>query len=421
MLSPLVVLSVANVVLSAGLLILPIGYLGATAEVDVFVAAMMVPNVVTAIGAVVITYVLVPPLATAAPEIRRSLLRRAYAATGWYLCLPVAALWSAASAWVPHASPGFGAAQVEATVALSRLTLPAAVVGLFAMIHSADYQARMAFLGNMAIATGAAALGLGVGAALIGRIGVWAVAVGLLARAGGQLAMLLAFRARGGETGPAGRSPSLEKRAVPILLSASLSKTEPLIDRGLLSSAPVGSLATYTLTQQIYGACSQVLASSVLAHVLPKLSTMTRSGERKRLVARESWRIAVLSVATTLLLVAGVQIVQAGPLRALVGQKVDLQALTVQLFALFGMWAFGLHGQLVSGYFYSKGDTSTPSWIGAVGFAAAVPLKVFAFRSFGMVGLGVATSLYLAANALAMSLVIWREEDRESGNPVRSP
>jgi peptidoglycan biosynthesis protein MviN/MurJ (putative lipid II flippase) len=67
---------------------------------------------------------------------------------------------------------------------------------------------------------------------------------------------------------------------------------------------------------------------------------------------------------------------------------------------LAGVLIAGSVGQITSTAFYSFGDTRTPTRLGILTYTIYVPAKVLAFFSFGLMGVAVATSLFVLVNVL---------------------
>lgn len=409
----LLFLSVANVLLSAGLQFVPLAFFGASLTVDIFVAAMMLPGVITSISAVVVTYSLVPQLAGIDPDTQGGLTRRAFVAVAAYLGVPTLALIALAPVWVPWTVPGFSLEATSSTVALARVSLTASLVAVFGLVLSARMQANSQFILNALAAVVSAAVAAVIAVATIGRFGIVAAAWSLVARSAIQLAVAWALHPpRIGRT--ATRELVLGRTALPLLASSSVSKLEPIVDRSLLSTAPPGVLTLFYLAQQIYGAMSQVAAGSILAHVLTRFSTEARQHDGTppwHSLLRELTRATIVAVGFGLLLAAAV----------LIGTWLfdqycrncvsfltasDLARLGVLLLALGGVWVFGLHGMVLSSYFYARGDTMTPSVVAVAGFVVAIALKIAGFRLGGAVGLAIATSLYFFSTSAAMFALI---------------
>ena len=70
------------------------------------------------------------------------------------------------------------------------------------------------------------------------------------------------------------------------------------------------------------------------------------------------------------------------------------------LVLLAGFFAGGLMGSVTSSAFYSKGDTITPTKIGAVNFTLYMPVKIFCYYKFGIQGLAISVTVYYLLSVL---------------------
>ena len=78
------------------------------------------------------------------------------------------------------------------------------------------------------------------------------------------------------------------------------------------------------------------------------------------------------------------------------------------LMALAGQWIGGSVGAVTTVAYYARGDTLTPTRLGVITFTFYLPLKVWAFFTWGTVGLAVATSLFFLANVVLQMLLLNR-------------
>lgn len=408
----LLFLSVANVLLSAGLQFVPLAFFGASQTVDIFVAAMMLPGVITSISAVVVTYSLVPQLAGIDADAQGGLIRRALVAVTLYLGAPTLVLIAVAPAWVPWTVPGFTAEAAASTVDLARVCLTASLVAVFGLVLSARMQANSKFVLNALAAVAAAGVAAIFAIVTIGRFGILAAAWSLVLRSVLQLAV--AWSLHPPRIGRPTRPLVLGRTALPLLASSSVSKLEPIVDRSLLSTAPPGALTLFYLAQQIYGALSQVAAGSLLAHVLTRFSTEARQHDGTppwRSLTRELKRATFVAIGfgfalASAFLLGRLMLEQFCQQCLAVLNASDLSELGTLLVALTGVWVFGLHGMVLSSYFYARGDTVTPSIVAVAGFGVAIVFKLAGFRLGGAVGLAAASSLYFFSTSAAMFLLI---------------
>lgn len=405
----LFLLSISNVVLSAGLQFIPLLFFGAGADVDTFVAALTVPGVITSVSAVVVTYTLVPQFANMDDKTQRGLLWRAMFSVTLFLALPSAILIASAHLWVPWSVPGFAPAQVAATVELARVSIIGSLVGVYALVVSARLQANGRFVANASVAAISAAVAIAFAAMLIGPFGIVVAAWSLVLRAALQTGLTWAIDPP--TFAHLDRQAGVARRAAPLLVGSAVSKLEPLVDRALLTSSPPGVLTLFYFAQQIFGALSQVANGSFLAHVLMRLSRQSRTEEPAKV-----WKTARREVARSavggLVFLAGSVLVVASA-RHLPGahayvDRIDAATLLTLMVALSGVLIFGLVGTVLSSCYYARGDTVTPSIVAVAGFAGAIVLKILGFRLFGAVGLALANSLYFCATSAAMFLLLRR-------------
>jgi len=182
-----------------------------------------------------------------------------------------------------------------------------------------------------------------------------------------------------------------------MMLGTTYYKTDPLIDRYMLSSSLSGSLSLYYLGQQIYSALNQIINKAVCAPLVPLLSKHYKENNATKFrdayyrKAKEVGIIAFISVLT--IVIFGNEF-----LYLLVGHG-ELKANKIHelwwiLLCLGGVFAGGAVGQIFSSAFYASGDTTTAVRISSITFTIYIPCKVVAFYAFGVKGLAITTSIY---------------------------
>jgi len=75
------------------------------------------------------------------------------------------------------------------------------------------------------------------------------------------------------------------------------------------------------------------------------------------------------------------------------------------LLAASGLFVVGTAGSLLTGAFYARGDTRTPTLIGSASFTVSIGTKLLMFKYMGIIGLSLAVSFQYVLSALLM--VIW--------------
>lgn len=376
--------------------------LGPGVETDALFAGMTIPQLVLAVISGSLMHVLVPLLAGESEDRLRHDAWGFFNLIGGLFGVLAALLYAAAPWWVPLTVPGFDEAGQVLTIGLTRIQLIGMVFAAVNGVQWAAYHARQRFLWAefTPILSSVFALLLLIWA--LPRFGVIAAAwIGVL-RMGVQT--LLLAPGMGMPVRPDLGSRAIQQawpRIKPLLLGTAYYKTDPLVDRFLLSSASSGSLSLYYLAQQIYSAASQVLNKAIAAPLVPVLSMLHKAGDKagfRRSYHRKLLQVAAISLAGLLVIGFFGQAV----LDLLVGHG-NVSADNVAdlwwiMIWLGGMFFGGAAGQVVSTSFYACGNTLTPTRMSMLTYTAYIPGKVIVFYFWGVVGLAIATSIYYIAN-----------------------
>lgn len=208
------------------------------------------------------------------------------------------------------------------------------------------------------------------------------------------------------------KSPTLReawRRIRPLLLGTAYYKTDPLVDRFLLSNSSSGSLSLYHLAQQIYSAVNQVITKALAAPLVPLLSNLHKAGKMSDF--RQAYWHKIIQVATIAalgLLVLGLS--GEALLGLLVGHghftSSDVNELWWMMIWLSGTFLGGALGQISSSAFYAIGDTATPTRLGILTYTLYIPVKALAFYWHGVMGLALSTSGFLLVNFFLQSAFI---------------
>jgi putative peptidoglycan lipid II flippase len=208
------------------------------------------------------------------------------------------------------------------------------------------------------------------------------------------------------------RSPALNqawRRIKPLLMGTAYYKTDPLVDRYLLSVASSGTLSLYYFAQQIYGAVSQVINKAIAAPLVPALSILNKAGDMagfQRTYQRRLWQMGMICLVCLLCLgLFGHTL-----LNLLIGygnvRTSNVKELWWIMICLGGMFVGGVLGQISSTSFYSLGDTSTPTRLGIFSYTFYVPAKVILFYNMGVPGLALVTSVFFIVNFSLQGYII---------------
>jgi putative peptidoglycan lipid II flippase len=384
--------------------------LGAGAQTDALFAGMALPQVILAVIGGSLVHVLVPLLAG---EEGKRLHHDSWAMlvlVGGSFALLAGGLHLGAPWWVPLTVPGFDPALQALTVELTRIQLLGMVFAAVNGVQLASHHARHRFVWPELAMLACNVLGLAAIVALLPRHGVAAVAWITSVRMGVQTLML--FPGMGRPVWPDLKSPAVSlawSRLKPLLLGTTYYKTDPLVDRFLLSAAGTGSLSLFYIAQQIHAAATEVINRAVAVPLVPRLSTMHKKRDRagfRREYHQQLLRMAALCLAGLLLLALAGEAV----LDLLLGHSrigpADLHTLWWILVWLGGMFFGANAGKICATAFYASGDTRTPTRLSVFTYSAYVPCKVAAFYLHGVMGLALVTSLYYLVNlALQMFLL----------------
>jgi putative peptidoglycan lipid II flippase len=382
--------------------------LGPGMETDALFAGMTIPMLVLAVISGSLMHVLVPLLSGESEDrLRHDAWGFLILITGLFSLLAVL-LYAAAPWWVPLTVPGFNEVGQTLTVELTRIQLVGMVFSAMNGVQWAAYHARQQFLWAefTPVLTSAFALLLLILA--LPHFGVIAAAwIGTL-RMGVQT--LLLAPGMGVPIFPNLKSTAIQQawqRIKPLLLGTAYYKTDPIVDRLLLSTSSGGSLSLYYLAQQIYGAVSQVLNKAIVTPLMPVLSMLHKSGDGdgfRRAYRRKLLAVGIISIAGLLALV----LFGHGALTLLVGHgnvsADNITRLWWIMIWLGGMFIGGTMGQICSSSFYACGDTTTPARISMLTYTVYIPSKVGAFYLWEIVGLAMVTSVYYVVN---LSLLLY--------------
>lgn len=376
--------------------------LGPGVETDALFAGMTIPQLVLAVISGSLMHVLVPLLAGESEERLRHDAWGFFTLIGGLFGVLAALLYAAAPWWVPLTVPGFDEAGQMLTIELTRIQLIGMVFAAVNGVQWAAYHARQRFLWAEFTPILASVFALLLLIWALPRFGVSAAAwIGVL-RMGVQT--LLLSPGMGIPVRPDLRGAAIQQawqRIKPLLLGTAYYKTDPLVDRFLLSTASSGSLSLYYLAQQIYSAASQVLNKAIAVPLVPVLSMLHKAGDKsgfRRAYHRKLLQVAAISLAGLLVIGFFGQAI----LDLLVGHG-NVSADNVAdlwwiMIWLGGMFVGSAMGQISSSSFYALGDTTTPTRLGIYSYTFYIPAKLALFYYFGVFGLALVTSMFFILN-----------------------
>lgn len=406
--------SLLNVVLAVLFQWVLLTILGPGRHSDALFAALTLPQLFGTVIAAALTQVLVPLLAGESEHDARRTAWSYVALFGPLFLGAALVLAFSASLWVPLLVDGFDAAGKAETVALTQVAVMGILfTGTIAVQQAAAFARGHYIWPDIAQAL-ANALALALLWVLLPRYGVMAAAWITLGRL--VLQCLLMANALGRFVRPDFKDPALSagwQRMKPLVLGASYYKLDPLIDRFLLSALAPGSLSLFTLAQQLYAAGSQVVTKALATPAQTRMAAMAKRGQHADF-AQVLRRGLVVTTLFCLACVAGLALIGEPVLNVLLAygrfNAAHSHQLWLILLAASGLFVVGTAGSLLTGAFYARGDTRTPTLIGSASFTVSIGTKLLMFKYMGILGLSLAVSFQYVLSGLLM--VIWLQRQQ---------
>ncbi|XYJ11577.1 lipid II flippase MurJ [Telluria sp. B2] len=388
-----------------------ITHLGPGIETDALFAGMSLPQLVLTVISGSLVHVLVPLLSGENDEQLRQDAWGFLILVGGLFTLLATIFYLTAQWWVPFMLPGFNDAAISLTIDLTRIQLIGMIFTALNGVQWSTYYARQKFIWAECAPIIASVLTLLLLIWALPRYGVAAAAWISSARIG--LQTLLLAPGMGNPRLPDLQRPAIRlawKRIKPMLLGTTYYKTEPLVDRFLLSNTGSGSLSLYYLAQQIFSAAIQVINKAISTPLVPELSKMHKAGDRVGFQRTYRSKLIYVSLVSTAGLLVLVMIGHAF-LRLLLAGHGNVSASDVEqlwwiMLWLGGMFFGGAAGQICSSTFYACGDTVTPVKMSIFTYTVYVPTKIGAFYYYDLMGLAIVTSVYFIVNLAVQILLL---------------
>jgi len=324
--------------------------------------------------------------------------------------------------WMFH---GFSPAQVELTVHLTRILLPAQIFFYVGGVVSAVLLSNRLFLFpafgpllyNIFIILGGVAAGhrLGIASLAYGAL-AGSVAGPFLASVIGAARIGTGYRPSFDVTNPAFRE--WVRLSIPLMLGVSLVTADDWILRHYASSG-IGDIARLNYAKRLFAVPIAVLGQATGQASLPFFARLFNEKRLKEFAATVN--DSVYRVAAASFLASGWMMAAAFPLIDLVYRRGRFLLSDTQTTAIYFFWfslslalwsAQGLYARA----FYAAGDTLTPMAAVTIITAASLPIYSVLFRVYGVVGLAFASDVGIGANLLALALLLhWRGMVRLGG------
>jgi len=404
---------------------------GASAEVDAFLVAQGLMNVVLGLISGAMARALVPPVSRAVDAGRTDAghrtVRVALTVAIAVLVLGSALMAIAARPVLAVLAPGFEGATMEEAVRLTRIVLAATVFvsGTNLLASAAHAHQRFFWAGfqgipfNLVMITAVGVFG--------GTFGAAALACGFVAGSAARfLVQLPAVRAIGLRLRPSFRlrDPGFREmlRLVPpLLLGSAIVNVNTMVDRAVGSAQGAGTIASLSYGWRIVTLAEVVMVTAFTTTLFPAFSTLGTPERRDQL--REATRRVLGVVVVLISPVVVVLAVAARPIVVLLFARGNFDARAVELTSLaVATYSVALAGlavrEVVARTCLAVGDSRTPvlSALGAMALNVVGDLTLG--MRYGVLGLALSTSISVVFAATTMSVLTARRHRAVALGPL---
>lgn len=395
---------------------------GASAEFDAYLVASGIPNVVIALLSTAIVTAAIPVIAARVRGDATADGQRLFRTLALGVTVAVVAASAVMAVLTPEVvglvAPGFGPAQRQLTVELTRILLLSAVLVAAMNLVSGLLQVHRrffwpAFVGipfNVAMVVAAVLFGMRYGVVAL----AWGFVVGSLLRVAVQLPALrrTGFRWLGGLRLSDDGLRSVAALVPVILLGHLTSTVNTFVDRIVGSGLDAGAISALNYAYRLMTLPHGLLVMALVQVLYPAFGSLAAIEDRGEFAALSTRGLAVLSC--LIVPIAATTAVLAEPVVQVVygrgnfdAEAVDRTALALAAYAP-GLLALGLRDLALRGL-YGLQDATLPAVVAVVSMAVNVVGDLTLGRRFGVVGLAASTSLSFAvAAALAVGLLAAR-------------
>ena len=314
--------------------------------------------------------------------------------------------------WMFH---GFTPEQMQLCIHLTRILLPAQIFFYVGGVVSAVLLSHRLFLFpafgpllyNVFIIAGGVVAGRQSGIASLAYGALFGSMVGpFLVNAIGAAKIGTGYRPSFDVKNPAFRE--WVRLSIPLMLGVSLVTADDWILRYFASSG-IGDIARLNYAKRLFAVPIAILGQATGQASLPFFSRLF--GEKKFEEFAATVNASVYRIAAASLLITGWMMAIALPLVDLVYRRGHFTLADSGSTALYFFW-FSLSLALWSGQalyaraFYASGNTLTPMVASSLITLASLPIYKLLFHALSVTGLAIASDLGIAANALAIALLL---------------
>ncbi|WP_240494725.1 lipid II flippase MurJ [Vibrio breoganii] len=405
----LALLSSVNIVSVFVLQIVAFNIIGVSNETDALFLGLSIPTIILSITVTSLNNVLVPMLS----GIGRAETKVIVSSMIVVLCggaIAVTILLALTiDFWIPVLAHGF---DYETLLLAKKLTLVQLTSIPFSILYSIQWSllnAKKKHIRAEAVPAMTSFIMFPIIVFAIFEIGIWGLAVAMPARVAIQSLVLLPYTQAISIKGfDLATVRIVLRRLKPLMLGSAYYKSEPVIDRSLLTSSNDGVLSMFYFSQQIYAALGQILTKAIVTPSIAKMAHHYHNQENLEFanVYRFTYKkLLLICFAMSLLL-----IFIGKPILELVinfrGQSPEVVSENYFiLLLLFGSFIGNLIGSLASGAFYAIGNTKLPSYVSMFTYTVYIPAKILVYLWYGVYGLAITVSLYSLLNVLIITFI----------------
>lgn len=383
--------------------------IGPGKETDALFAGMTLPQIIITIVSGSLMGVMVPLLAGEDKQRQKNEAWNFFIIIGFIFGLLSSVLYLTAFLWIPLTVPGFDDATKELTIKITQIQLIGMFFSAVNAVQWAAYHSQEKFILSEITPIISGLISVAFLICLLPLYGVIVAAWCTVLRVAIQTLLLMPAMGRLHINKVINSTVQTAfRRMKPILLGSVYYKTDPFIERYLLSYSNNGDLSLYYLAQQIYSSLNQVLSKAICAPLLPRISSLYKLNnfvEFKSVIFEKTIQISLISfLMMGIILVPGLEFFKFA-IDYLHLKFNNLDQLRWILLCLSGVFIFGAIGQIFSSALYSSGDTHTVVKISVITYSFYVPIKIISFYVFGITGLAVSTSILYIADCIIMARV----------------
>jgi putative peptidoglycan lipid II flippase len=401
------------------------GVFGAGAQLDAFLVAQGLMNLVLALIAGAMAKSTVPVLAaqvSADGDSNKAAHTLSVVLTVTLMILGLGSLIMALAAplVVTVLAPGFKGEQAELAASLTRIVLIATVLisGTNLLAAAAEAHRRFFWSAMQGVPFNLIMI---IAAVVFGpQYGVYALAVGFVVGSGARMlcqfvpirALRLRLRASWDLKDPGFRS--IAKLIPPLLVGSALGNANTMVDRAVGSMVGEGTISALSYAWRVISLGQTLLVASLLTALYPAFGAAAGSrdlAEMRRLVGR-----GLSTVATVLMPVWGFLVVCAVPLVALIFEHGSFSPADTQRTATAILWyapallALGWREMVVRAS-YAMGDSRRPVTVFIMAMTINVVGDFTLGLTFGIAGIAASTSLSVLFAAVANTWLLGRHHD----------